>query len=131
MTPTPFGEGKSTTTIGVAQAMGAHLKKNCFACIRQPSQGPTFGIKGKVIRFWRYTSLVHLPLQLQIWAQFYEAQTTLSNRYISIIQQISDCNTYSAIIQPLNDHDLNCCCCDKPKSLTTRQWPFYTTGDQK
>jgi len=30
----------------VAQAMGAHLKKNCFACIRQPSQGPTFGIKG-------------------------------------------------------------------------------------
>ena len=51
MTPTPFGEGKSTTTIGVAQAMGAHLKKNCFACIRQPSQGPTFGIKGKVIRF--------------------------------------------------------------------------------
>ena len=46
MTPAPFGEGKSTTTIGVAQAMGAHLKKNCFACIRQPSQGPTFGIKG-------------------------------------------------------------------------------------
>ncbi|KAL9958032.1 hypothetical protein ACROYT_G034997 [Oculina patagonica] len=46
MTPTPFGEGKSTTTIGVTQAMGAHLKKNCFACIRQPSQGPTFGIKG-------------------------------------------------------------------------------------
>ena len=48
MTPTPFGEGKSTTTIGVAQAMGAHLKKNCFACIRQPSQGPTFGIKGNL-----------------------------------------------------------------------------------
>ncbi|XP_073231403.1 C-1-tetrahydrofolate synthase, cytoplasmic-like [Porites lutea] len=46
MTPTPFGEGKSTTTIGVAQAMSAHLHRNCFACIRQPSQGPTFGIKG-------------------------------------------------------------------------------------
>ncbi|XP_048579081.1 C-1-tetrahydrofolate synthase, cytoplasmic [Nematostella vectensis] len=46
ITPTPFGEGKSTTTIGVSQAMGAHLKKNCFTCIRQPSQGPTFGIKG-------------------------------------------------------------------------------------
>lgn len=46
MTPTPFGEGKSTTTIGVSQAMSAHLQKNCFACIRQPSQGPTFGIKG-------------------------------------------------------------------------------------
>lgn len=46
MTPTPFGEGKSTTTIGVSQAMSAHLQRNCFACIRQPSQGPTFGIKG-------------------------------------------------------------------------------------
>jgi formate--tetrahydrofolate ligase len=44
--PTPLGEGKSTTTIGLAQALGAHLEKNCIACIRQPSQGPTFGIKG-------------------------------------------------------------------------------------
>jgi len=47
MTPTPLGEGKSTTTVGLAQALGAHLKKKCFACLRQPSQGPTFGIKGK------------------------------------------------------------------------------------
>nr|CAB3264051.1 C-1-tetrahydrofolate synthase, cytoplasmic-like [Phallusia mammillata] len=46
ITPTPLGEGKSTTTIGLAQAIGAHLKKNIFACVRQPSQGPTFGIKG-------------------------------------------------------------------------------------
>lgn len=46
ITPTPLGEGKSTTTIGLAQAIGAHLKKNVFACVRQPSQGPTFGIKG-------------------------------------------------------------------------------------
>ena len=44
--PTPLGEGKSTTTIGVAQALGAILGKKCVACIRQPSQGPTFGIKG-------------------------------------------------------------------------------------
>ncbi len=44
--PTPLGEGKSTTTIGLAQALGAHLDKKCIACIRQPSQGPTFGIKG-------------------------------------------------------------------------------------
>lgn len=44
--PTPLGEGKSTTTIGLAQALGAILNKKCFACIRQPSQGPTFGIKG-------------------------------------------------------------------------------------
>ncbi|XP_071832633.1 C-1-tetrahydrofolate synthase, cytoplasmic-like isoform X1 [Apostichopus japonicus] len=46
MTPTPLGEGKSTTTIGLTQALGAHLRKNVFACVRQPSQGPTFGIKG-------------------------------------------------------------------------------------
>lgn len=46
ITPTPLGEGKSTTTVGLVQALAGHLKKNTFACIRQPSQGPTFGIKG-------------------------------------------------------------------------------------
>ncbi|KAJ3388642.1 tetrahydrofolate synthase [Lobulomyces angularis] len=46
ITPTPLGEGKSTTTIGLCQALGAHLNKRVFACVRQPSQGPTFGIKG-------------------------------------------------------------------------------------
>uniref|UniRef100_H2Z0I3 C-1-tetrahydrofolate synthase, cytoplasmic n=1 Tax=Ciona savignyi TaxID=51511 RepID=H2Z0I3_CIOSA len=46
ITPTPLGEGKSTTTIGLAQALGSQLNKNVFACVRQPSQGPTFGIKG-------------------------------------------------------------------------------------
>lgn len=44
--PTPLGEGKSTTTVGLSQALGAHLGKKVFTCIRQPSQGPTFGIKG-------------------------------------------------------------------------------------
>merc|ERR1712137_923923 len=46
ITPTPLGEGKSTATIGLAQALGAHLQRKTVACIRQPSQGPTFGIKG-------------------------------------------------------------------------------------
>ncbi len=41
-----MGEGKSTTTIGLAQALGAHLNRKTITCIRQPSQGPTFGIKG-------------------------------------------------------------------------------------
>ena len=45
VTPTSFGEGKSTTTIGLAQAL-SRLDLNTFACIRQPSQGPTFGMKG-------------------------------------------------------------------------------------
>ncbi|MFH4980360.1 hypothetical protein AB6A40_007069 [Gnathostoma spinigerum] len=46
ITPTPLGEGKSTTALGLVQALSAHLHKNSFACVRQPSQGPTFGIKG-------------------------------------------------------------------------------------
>ena len=46
ITPTPLGEGKSTTTIGLVQALGAHLNKTAIACVRQPSQGPTFGVKG-------------------------------------------------------------------------------------
>jgi methylenetetrahydrofolate dehydrogenase (NADP+)/methenyltetrahydrofolate cyclohydrolase/formyltetrahydrofolate synthetase len=46
ITPTPLGEGKTTTTVGLCQALGAHLGKNVMTVIRQPSQGPTFGIKG-------------------------------------------------------------------------------------
>ncbi|VEU22518.1 DEKNAAC103312 [Brettanomyces naardenensis] len=46
ITPTPLGEGKSTTTVGLAQALGAVLGKRVFANVRQPSMGPTFGVKG-------------------------------------------------------------------------------------
>ncbi|KAG9484114.1 hypothetical protein GDO78_009821, partial [Eleutherodactylus coqui] len=46
ITPTPLGEGKSTVTIGLVQALTAHKNTNSFACLRQPSQGPTFGVKG-------------------------------------------------------------------------------------
>ena len=45
ITPTPLGEGKTTTSVGLTQALGL-LKKKVFLCIRQPSMGPTFGIKG-------------------------------------------------------------------------------------
>lgn len=45
ITPTPLGEGKTTTTIGLTQALGA-IGHKAIACIRQPSMGPTFGIKG-------------------------------------------------------------------------------------
>ncbi|HCB49041.1 MAG: formate--tetrahydrofolate ligase [Anaerolineae bacterium SG8_19] len=45
ITPTPLGEGKTTTGIGLVQGLGV-LGHNSIACIRQPSQGPTFGIKG-------------------------------------------------------------------------------------
>lgn len=46
ITPTPLGEGKSTTLVGLVQALTGHKNRNTFACLRQPSQGPTFGIKG-------------------------------------------------------------------------------------
>ncbi|CAG9789288.1 unnamed protein product [Diatraea saccharalis] len=46
ITPTPLGEGKSTTLLGLVQALNAHRGRNAFACMRQPSQGPTFGVKG-------------------------------------------------------------------------------------
>jgi formate--tetrahydrofolate ligase len=45
ITPTPLGEGKTVTTIGVSQALGV-VGKKVMTCIRQPSLGPVFGIKG-------------------------------------------------------------------------------------
>ena len=45
ITPTPLGEGKTTTTVGLGQAM-KHIGKKAVISLRQPSMGPTFGIKG-------------------------------------------------------------------------------------
>ncbi len=45
ITPTPLGEGKTTTTVGLGQAM-QHIGHNAVLSLRQPSMGPTFGIKG-------------------------------------------------------------------------------------
>lgn len=45
ITPTPFGEGKTVTTIGLSQGIN-RLGNHAVACIRQPSLGPVFGVKG-------------------------------------------------------------------------------------
>lgn len=45
ITPTPLGEGKTVTTIGLSQALH-YTGRSVFTCLRQPSMGPTFGIKG-------------------------------------------------------------------------------------
>ncbi len=45
ITPTPAGEGKSTTTIGLVDAFNK-LGKSCLGCLREPSLGPVFGVKG-------------------------------------------------------------------------------------
>ncbi len=45
MTPTPAGEGKTTTTVGLGDALNRIGKKACI-CLREPSLGPVFGMKG-------------------------------------------------------------------------------------
>ena len=45
ITPTPLGEGKTTTSVGLGQAMG-RIGQKAVLTLRQPSMGPTFGIKG-------------------------------------------------------------------------------------
>ena len=45
ITPTPAGEGKTTTTIGLADGM-RRIGKNCVVALREPSLGPVFGVKG-------------------------------------------------------------------------------------
>ena len=68
ITPTPLGEGKTTTTVGLSQALGAHLDKKVMTCVRQPSQGPTFGMPSLLVRdlldiigILLYMCLVPLP----------------------------------------------------------------------
>lgn len=51
MTPTPLGEGKTTVSVGLAQSLCAHKGLNAMAVLRQPSLGPTFGVKG--LSSWR------------------------------------------------------------------------------
>jgi formyltetrahydrofolate synthetase len=45
MTPTPPGEGKTTTLVGLTEGLG-HIGKSPIACLREPSLGPVFGVKG-------------------------------------------------------------------------------------
>src|SRR6202050_3680737 len=45
ITPTPAGEGKTTTTVGLTDALN-HIGKKAMLCIREPSLGPCFGMKG-------------------------------------------------------------------------------------
>lgn len=48
MTPTPYGEGKTTTTIGLGDAL-RKMSYSAFICIREPSMGPIFGVKGGAV----------------------------------------------------------------------------------
>src|SRR3989304_4329089 len=45
ISPTPAGEGKTTTTVGLGDALN-HIGKKAVICLREPSLGPVFGVKG-------------------------------------------------------------------------------------
>ena len=67
ITPTPLGEGKTTTVVGLGQGF-SHIGKKATIAIRQPSMGPTFGIKGgaagggysQVVPMELLLSLIHI-----------------------------------------------------------------------
>src|SRR3989442_5009823 len=64
ITPTPLGEGKTTTTIGLSMALG-RIGCRTIAAIRQPSLGPVFGIKGGAAGGGYAQGLPHEGLHLQ------------------------------------------------------------------
>lgn len=89
--PTPLGEGKSTTTIGLVQALGAHLNKKAFACIRQPSQGPTFGIKVFSVTLNTIHTYTHSQYTIPLDTTQYSTNTIMINSTIlnNFIHQLS------------------------------------------
>lgn len=65
MTPTPFGEGKTTTTLGLVQGLG-RLGKRVSAAIRQPSSGPTFNVKGSAAGGGLAQCIPQAPLSIRL-----------------------------------------------------------------
>jgi len=83
ITPTPLGEGKTTTTVGLGQAM-AHIGKKAIVAIRQPSMGPTFGIKGGAAG-GGYSQVAPMePLNLHLTGDFH-AVTAAHNLLAAIL----------------------------------------------
>jgi formate--tetrahydrofolate ligase len=65
ITPTPLGEGKTTTTVGLGQGF-KHIGKQATVAIRQPSMGPTFGIKGGAAG-GGYSQVVPMEMRTTCW----------------------------------------------------------------
>ncbi|MGH9028902.1 MAG: formate--tetrahydrofolate ligase, partial [Acidimicrobiales bacterium] len=83
ITPTPPGEGKTTTTVGLGQAM-RHIGKQATVAVRQPSMGPTFGIKGGAAG-GGYSQVVPMEtLNLHLTGDFH-AVTAANNLLAAII----------------------------------------------
>lgn len=56
ISPTPAGEGKSTITIGLGDAIHNQLHQNTMIALREPSMGPVFWIKRRCYRWWESTN---------------------------------------------------------------------------
>jgi formate--tetrahydrofolate ligase len=83
ITPTPLGEGKTTTTVGLGQAMEVIGKRSVIA-IRQPSMGPTFGIKGGAAGGGYSQVVPMVPLNLHLTGDFH-AVTAANNLLAAIV----------------------------------------------
>lgn len=95
--PTPAGEGKTTTTVGLGQAM-AKLNKKAVIALREPSLGPCFGIKGGAAG-GGYAQVVPMEdLNLHFTGDFH-AITSANNLLAAMLDTISSRGTLFRLIQ--------------------------------
>jgi formate--tetrahydrofolate ligase len=100
VTPTPLGEGKTTTTVGLGQAM-RQIGRQATVAIRQPSMGPTFGIKGGAAG-GGYSQVVPMEiLNLHLTGDFH-AVTAAHN----LLSALLDNHLYQGNAQGLDPHNI-------------------------
>ncbi len=100
ITPTPLGEGKTTTTVGLGQAM-RHIGRSATVAIRQPSMGPTFGIKGGAAG-GGYSQVIPMEtLNLHLTGDFH-AVTAAHN----LLSAVLDNHLYQGNDADIDPHDI-------------------------
>jgi formate--tetrahydrofolate ligase len=100
VTPTPLGEGKTTTTVGLGQAL-CGIGRQATVAIRQPSMGPTFGIKGGAAG-GGYSQVVPMDvLNLHLTGDFH-AVTAAHN----LLSAVLDNHLYQGNSTELDPHDI-------------------------
>ena len=100
VTPTPLGEGKTTTTVGLGQAF-SHIGKRATIAIRQPSMGPTFGIKGGAAG-GGYSQVVPMDiLNMHLTGDFH-AVTAAHN----MLSAVLDNHLFQGNEQGIDQHDI-------------------------
>ena len=100
VTPTPLGEGKTVTTVGLGQAFG-HLGKRATIALRQPSLGPTFGIKGGAAGGGNSQVVPMEPLNLHLTGDAH-AVTSAHN----LLSAMLDNSLYQGNPAQLSQHDI-------------------------